>query len=149
MYHGRMRIECPDCATAYEVPEDRLAPGRVVRCARCGSEWLPIELPTVFEEEPEPDPAAEDPAPAEPEHQEAQADASFDSQLPEDAGSAVVPRPKPSPALTAAWIASVLVVLGLLWGAYSARESITHAWPASARAYAALGLQLPGQPTRR
>lgn len=37
-----MRIQCPDCAAAYEVPEAMLVPGRPVRCARCGQRWQPL-----------------------------------------------------------------------------------------------------------
>lgn len=37
-----MRIVCPGCEAAYEVPEAMLSPGRTVRCARCGRDWLPL-----------------------------------------------------------------------------------------------------------
>jgi predicted Zn finger-like uncharacterized protein len=36
-----MRIVCPGCEAAYEVPEAMLSPGRTVRCARCGRDWVP------------------------------------------------------------------------------------------------------------
>ncbi|RKK00289.1 zinc-ribbon domain-containing protein, partial [Teichococcus wenyumeiae] len=41
-----MRIECPACGAAYEVPEHLLTrpdgtPARPVRCLRCGQEWQP------------------------------------------------------------------------------------------------------------
>ena len=46
-----MIIECPACATRYEVPESAIgAGGRTVRCARCGHGW--------FQEGPEPESAA-------------------------------------------------------------------------------------------
>lgn len=37
-----MRIVCPSCDAAYEVPESLLGDdAQVVRCARCGGEWTP------------------------------------------------------------------------------------------------------------
>lgn len=36
-----MRLECPDCAAAYDVPESLVVPGREVRCVRCGHDWVP------------------------------------------------------------------------------------------------------------
>ncbi|MDQ1081572.1 zinc-ribbon domain-containing protein [Pseudoroseomonas cervicalis] len=40
-----MRLQCPDCAAAYEVPESLVAPGRLVRCVRCGHGWVPLPAP--------------------------------------------------------------------------------------------------------
>ena len=39
-----MRIECPACAAAYDVPDTLLKPGRPVRCVRCNALWQP-DLP--------------------------------------------------------------------------------------------------------
>ena len=36
-----MRIVCPTCSAAYEVPDSLLGTGRPVRCARCTREWVP------------------------------------------------------------------------------------------------------------
>lgn len=36
-----MKIVCPACAAAYEVPMTLLKPGKAVRCARCAGEWVP------------------------------------------------------------------------------------------------------------
>ena len=139
MYHERMRIECPACAATYEVPEDRLAPGRLVRCARCGSDWMPLPPAPVPEPALAPEPAAE----AEPE-----------VPSPRLAPSpAVVPLPARAlerlkaprlrlhlSALSIAWALSVIVLLAAMWGAYAGRDAIMRAWPPSVRAYAALGL---------
>ncbi len=38
-----MRIVCPACSAAYEVPDALLGTGRPVRCARCGREWTPAD----------------------------------------------------------------------------------------------------------
>ncbi|MCQ4162805.1 zinc-ribbon domain-containing protein [Roseomonas sp. GC11] len=40
-----MRLECPDCAAAYEVAESLVVPGRLVRCVRCGHGWVPLPAP--------------------------------------------------------------------------------------------------------
>lgn len=40
-----MRIVCPSCSAAFEVPKTRLAPGQAVRCARCGTDWTPLAAP--------------------------------------------------------------------------------------------------------
>ena len=34
-----MIIECPDCATRYEIKADLPPDGRTVRCAKCGTVW--------------------------------------------------------------------------------------------------------------
>ncbi len=36
-----MRIQCPGCDAAYEVPEAQMRPGRSVRCVRCERQWQP------------------------------------------------------------------------------------------------------------
>ena len=36
-----MRIVCPTCEATYNVPDAALSPGRPVRCARCGNNWIP------------------------------------------------------------------------------------------------------------
>lgn len=41
-----MRIICPSCQAAYEVPESLIGgAARKVRCARCGNEWVPTAEP--------------------------------------------------------------------------------------------------------
>ena len=63
MYHEAMRIVCPACAAAYEVPEARLRPGLVVRCARCGADWAQPTPEPEPEPVPTPEPEAEPDAP--------------------------------------------------------------------------------------
>ena len=138
MYHELMRIECPACATSYDVPDERLAPGQVARCARCGSDWMPLG-PLVERET-----ALDDPEPATLAVLEA---AAPDTSLPEEPAPSPAAEPIPAPreatntlALRLAWGLSVAVLLGALWAAYAARESVMRSWPPSIRAYAALGV---------
>lgn len=133
-----MRIECPACATAYEVPPDRLAPGQVVRCARCGSDWTPLQpetpqplaLPSepglIPETEPEPAPIAE----PEPEP----------SPEPEPFPPTAQTRTPHKWPLRLAWLLTLLILAAALASAYQARDRIMQAWPPSTRAYTALGL---------
>ncbi len=38
-----MKIVCPDCATAYNLPDGAIGPqGRVVRCKKCGNSWRAV-----------------------------------------------------------------------------------------------------------
>lgn len=34
-----MRVTCPNCSAAYEVPEAKIGAGRKLRCARCRHDW--------------------------------------------------------------------------------------------------------------
>jgi predicted Zn finger-like uncharacterized protein len=136
-----MRMVCPACSATYEVPESLLTPGRAVRCARCGDEWVPVA--------PEP-PAPE--APARPHWP--------DSELVEEVevepiGQAVPESPRftamdrlalhrastgrSSVPLRIAWTATVLALLLLVAAAYVWRVELMHVWPASQRVYQALG----------
>jgi predicted Zn finger-like uncharacterized protein len=36
-----MRIVCPTCEAAYDVPDHLMAAGKRTRCARCAREWIP------------------------------------------------------------------------------------------------------------
>ena len=119
-----MRIVCPACTATYNVPEVRLAPGRAVRCARCGTDWMPLGV-----EAPPLQPAGET-LPSVPEP---------------------VVAPPPSPAATArsrradavalaGWAVSLALLAALGWGGVRWRDNVMHAWPPSERLYAALGL---------
>ena len=158
-----MRIACPTCNAAYEVAAERLAPGRDVRCARCGTLWAPVAaedaappLPLPAEPErpaPPPEPVLPEPPPAEP-------PAEAPILEPEVAGPArrplfvpVAPHPTPnlvdeapdSPPragrrlLAAAWVGSLVVVLAVAWATWAFRAEIVLLWPASGRLYGWLG----------
>lgn len=73
-----MRIECPECGTAYEIPDRAVRhPGRDVQCSSCGTAWFllhsqskPSTAPAAAAPDPIPPAAPERPAavhsPAEP-----------------------------------------------------------------------------------
>jgi len=141
LYHERMRIVCPSCGAAYEVPESRLGAGKPVRCSRCGETWAPVEPPP--------------PAPPEPERPR------LEERLAPETSAILAPEPAPvvapvaerstpppsgregergGPGLKVAWALSFAVLAAAAWGAYDRREDVMRAWPASERAYAALGI---------
>jgi len=146
-----MRIVCPSCSAAYDVPDSLLTAGRVVRCARCGGEWSPI-TEVIAEEDRE--------TPSTPMAASPQADYPvLVASAPQRFGSREsAPTPRQSAmdwlaahpvmmrsrwSLRVAWVASVLLLVTAIWGAYAWRSQIMEAWPPSTRAYTAFGLE-PG-----
>jgi predicted Zn finger-like uncharacterized protein len=123
-----MRVTCPTCQAAYEVPDEKLAAGKRLRCARCGKEWHPPAAA--------PPPVAEVVKPVAPPY-------------PLERPARVGPERKPAAAvharagtgLWAAWILTLAVLGAGTWGAYKYRAQVMQAWPPSQRAYAAIGLQ--------
>ncbi|MCX7377561.1 MAG: zinc-ribbon domain-containing protein [Alphaproteobacteria bacterium] len=164
-----MRILCPSCQAAYEVPDKLLSSGpRKVRCAKCGGDWM-------AEAEPEPAPVGGEPEPEMPRAAPRAPEGLPPEGLPPEddepdlpppppvvpqmqpAGGgpeAVVPRPEeklvPEPgerpsrklALVAglAWLASVAVLAGAGWAAVAFRAEVMAAWAPSRRLFALLGL---------
>lgn len=134
-YHAAMRIVCPSCTAAYEVPEARLLPGQSVRCARCGTNWTPVAGPQPAAA---PQPLAAPPLP---------------QPLPTPSGAQIFSASNPfagterpgarfasGPAVLAGWVVSIAAVVGLCWAAVTWRYDIMHAWPPSERLYSTLGL---------
>lgn len=162
-YHRAMRITCPTCDAAYDVPDARIAGGRAVRCARCGSDWVPLAdtapppqaltlpdavLPVgaALGQTVQAAPAATVAVPA------ATTLAFPAATMPPPIAPALPPSPaparaRPSPPILLAWTASFLLLGFLVWAGIAWRAGIMHAWPPSERLYAALGL-LRGPPAR-
>ena len=149
-----MRIVCPACTATYDVPEARLAPGRAVRCARCGTDWLPLDtdapvLPLPVEASPD---VPDFPSTFEPPRmfdRPSVSRAPNASKPPSASGPAAAPAPPPSfaarvrradTAVLAGWVASLALLAALGWGGVKWRNDVMHAWPPSERLYAALGL---------
>jgi predicted Zn finger-like uncharacterized protein len=139
-----MRIECPECGAAYEVPEHLLTrpdgtPARPVRCLRCDHEWQP---------------SARDAAPvARP--GAARAPARSAIPLPaipaRYAAPSVLQPSRPPPLITApqrnsrvapllAWALSLLLLAGLAVLLVQKRDAVMSAWPPATHLFTALGL---------
>jgi predicted Zn finger-like uncharacterized protein len=150
-YHVPMRIVCPSCAAAYEVPEARVVPGQSVRCARCGTSWTPVAGPQPATEAalprlptagpvplPQPTPTPATPTPARPTPSDAQIFSAPNpfAGTPERPGAGFAG----GAAVLAGWVVSVAAVVGLGWAAVTWRNDIMHVWPPSERLYSTLGL---------
>ncbi len=124
-----MQIVCPACAAHYEVPDDRLRLGRLVRCAQCGDSWSPLgpEAPG-----PEATGVARDES-AEPRAQIASVTVPLSPSV---AAGPAIDLPL---AVRLAWVATALVLACLLWTGWHFRPSVMTAWPPSARVYRLLG----------
>lgn len=126
-----MRIVCPGCAAAYEVPADRLSPRKMVRCARCGAEWVAVQ-----EADPIGDPA-EEPARAldgdSAGSLAAQSQAALPAVTAMDRLAAAGSKPGRSAALLLAWMLSFAALGGMGAAVFTWRGAVVHAWPAAAR----------------
>jgi predicted Zn finger-like uncharacterized protein len=143
-----MRIVCPSCSAEYDVPESLVTAGRVVRCARCGGEWMPVEAGAA---EPETVPPAIEDSP--PDAGQPVADAAPEALATEHLAVADAPpsamdrlashsaRPSSRIRLRLAWLASLAVLAFLGSSAYAWRAEIVTAWPPSARMYAVFGVE--------
>ncbi|KHL24886.1 hypothetical protein PK98_13520 [Croceibacterium mercuriale] len=107
-----MMIECPACATRYQVSETAIPPnGRTVRCAKCGESWFQEAAVDMPADEPE-SAAAEDIAAAAPQ-EEPNAEV-------EDAPAPAPPRDRSGQRRLWVW---ALVILAVLGGASAAAVS--------------------------
>lgn len=153
-----MRIDCPSCHAAYQVPPERLASARAVKCARCGETWtaVPVEAPAAIDPPPAAGPLPEPAIREEPQREttELEPPASTDrpmlgdrlwgDALPDQVGPQISLQSSPtrriSIPLMAAWVLSLVVLIAIGWTAIDHRAAIMAAWPPSTRAYAAVGL---------
>ena len=113
-YTGVMRIACPVCEAAYDVPDEKLSGRSAVRCVRCGESWSPVAPPV---------PMAVEAVRVEP-------------MLP--------PTPEPLPrrsfALPLAWAGSVGLVGSGVAILLIEHQAVAALWPAMGRVYALLGM---------
>ncbi len=161
-----MRIVCPTCSAAYEVPDRMLGTGKKLRCARCANEWVPPEGLAVAQER-APDPVVAPVVVAPPPVPAAAATAAVapvavaaprsEPALPAPAlhapvlhapalhadakppASADSVRPSRLPVLLALG-GSALVLVGLIAAAFVWRGALMQAWPPSQRLFGVLGL---------
>jgi predicted Zn finger-like uncharacterized protein len=142
-----MRITCPSCSAAYEVPDTLLgAAPRRVRCARCGHEWLPtpqsaIDAPVQTPVAPKPMLAPAPPSPP-PLVAEPSARPAPPSRLAPDFERlpATDEDERAGRSTLIAWVLTVLVLAAAGWAAVAYRHPVMEAWPPSQRVYHALGL---------
>ena len=154
-YHGTMRIACPECNVGYEVPGAQLAPGREVRCVRCGCIWTPVATVDAVPEirpEPEVEPklgrgevlAGLPPEPiAEPPPDVHDAETSVDLAVPLVAAPEVgepiykvsAPARRRLPVVVG-WLLTLLVVGEAAYAAAAYPRAIMRAWPPAERVYA-------------
>jgi predicted Zn finger-like uncharacterized protein len=137
-----MRIACPACGAAYEVPDRLIGAGRLLRCAKCGHEWLVRPAQTQEPAGTAPPVAAPPPGPARdlpPPHPASRRPPQvIEPPLPQFGDA--VPQPPRKTGLWLGWILSILVLLLLAASVLMFRAEIIAAWPPAARFYAALGL---------
>ncbi len=160
-----MRIGCPSCNAVYQVPDEQLVEGRLVRCVRCGTDWSPVVAVPVGDGNGAGGASVADPvrAPAMPPEVPTEALPEPDPDVParrmaldDDpvAGPAVtpavveptvtVPARRGGAWLAIAWVASVLAVIGVVAALVVWRDAVMQAWPPSIRAY--VGLKLAVRP---
>ena len=141
-----MRIVCPYCSTAYDVPDGLLNGRKAVRCARCAQEWQPAAsafAPPTQKHGLAPPEIAAPPRPVIVENRPAERWTMAGGALAIDRLMAPPAPPPTSLALRLAWLGSIILVLLLLCAGYVWRADVMAAWPPSARLYAALGLAGP------
>jgi predicted Zn finger-like uncharacterized protein len=143
-----MRIACPSCGATYEVPASRLKPGKMVRCARCGSDWLPEAEAAAAPPQPrtapfDPTGPSDPTAPVDPTALPGGESEHFADGLPEITAMdrlAASPALLPSRAgLIAAWVLTVAVLAGAAAAVFGWRDTVVRAWPPSGRILATIG----------
>lgn len=131
-----MLIACPSCAAAYQVPALRLKPGKLVRCARCGHDWLPDPEDAV-----PPQASVEQPLP----HDEPEAEPV--TPMPELTAMdrlAAMPRLRPAhTGLIAAWVLTFVILTAAVAAAIGWRATIVRVWPPSSRIFATSTQTMP------
>jgi predicted Zn finger-like uncharacterized protein len=124
-----MRIACPTCAATYDVSASRLLPGKKIRCARCGGEWLYSRPAERLELAEPPGPEALPPVTA------------------MDRLAASPPPVASSSKLAAAWMLTLVVLVGAVTATVVWRQAAMRAWPPSALILAPFG-QSQAQPAQ-
>jgi predicted Zn finger-like uncharacterized protein len=143
-----MILTCPSCSTRYQADGARfVAPGRNVRCAKCGHVWFQ----TAPEAEPEPEPVFEpvveapapDPEPSAPEPVTAAPLSSIINPQPVEAAQRPKKRKNQKGSVLAdaiAWAALIFLAVTIGWAAVQYRQTIAELWPGLAPLYEVVGL---------
>ena len=139
-----MILTCPECATSYFVDDSKVAPGgRTVKCSNCGARWTATPDGA---EKPAPAPPKPAPPPAPPPPPPILDEVVFEAPAP--------PEPAPSKrkaetrkrggGAVAVWIGAAIAAAALIGGAIVFRAQVVQMLPASAAAYAGLGMPVSG-----
>jgi predicted Zn finger-like uncharacterized protein len=135
----RMRIDCPSCGAAYEVPDTALAAGpRRLRCTACGHEFE-ARAPAGAAEPPKPE-APPSPGPAAPPEP---APPPAPQRPPRSPPRPAEPAPPPAHDRLAllGWIATLALLGGGGWLAMAEHVVIAEAWPPARHIFLLLGLE--------
>jgi predicted Zn finger-like uncharacterized protein len=149
-----MRIVCPSCEAAYELPPTLLKPGQAVRCARCQREWLPpgdepspvppaptaIPVPPAPTAIPGPPPVPDNASPLSRLATETHLAAGRRTTTTMENLARPGTPPRNGHGVGIAWFVSLVVLALLVWGAYVGRATVMQVWPPSIRLYSALNL---------
>lgn len=155
-----MILTCPHCSTRYQTDATKFAaPGRNVRCAKCGHVWF--QTPPEPEVEPEPEPemapvAAEVPlAPMSPMADttavnEPEPEPMRHSYSPPMGGPMPVRDRVDTPASRRrggfgrmfGWLLLIVIIAAVAFAAVQYRQMIATMWPKTASVYSALGLKV-------
>jgi predicted Zn finger-like uncharacterized protein len=145
-----MILTCPECATSYFVDDSKVAPGgRTVKCSNCGARWTAVPEGVAA---PAPAPAKSAAPPAAP--ASPPASPAFDEIVFEapPAPEPVTPARKGRTAqkgsakrkggggAVAIWIGAAVAAAALIGAAIAFRTEVVQMLPASAAAYAGLGM---------
>jgi predicted Zn finger-like uncharacterized protein len=146
-----MILTCPSCRTRYQTDGAHFkAPGRNVRCAKCGNVWFEAAPELAPESEPEAiavAAASVAPAMVEPPAPVAADRGALDfATVPSEERPEAVPVRIPRPsrgvafAQSVGWMALIFLIGAIGWGTIRYRDTIAAVWPQSASLYALLGL---------
>lgn len=137
-----MILTCPECATRYFVPDEKVGPGgRTVRCSACGNRWT-AEGQADLELFVDPEAGAsvkEEEAP-----EETPVSALPGDELPKVFRQKATNERRVREAATVGvvWAGMAVAVLALALGAVVFRGSVVEMWPRTASAFAAVGLDV-------
>ncbi|WP_172448666.1 DUF3426 domain-containing protein [Caulobacter mirabilis] len=136
-----MILTCPDCATRYFVPDDKVGPtGRTVKCSACGTRWS-AQPEADLELFVDPNGAqAREPSEAKPD--EAPVSALPGEELPKVFRQKATNERRVREAATAGvvWAGMGVALVAIVAAAVVFRGKVVDIWPTSAAAYAGVGL---------
>ena len=142
-----MILTCPECATSYFVPDERLGPdGRRVRCQSCGHTWRAVsEEPLDLVVSADGEAAADAPPAGFGRRDEHAPEALADAPAPElprafRARAEHQRRMRRVAAVGAVWAGLACVFLGLMGAAFLFRVQVVELYPRAAAAYAMAGI---------